>query len=101
MAADGNRLSIFNLQGSLADICGGVLVCSWKSLSRLCLDVFLNMTNMNVPFLPHATKIHFVSCKHEMLRADISSGYGVAYLLWCCLPRLLFSSLYLIQKVET
>lgn len=62
--------------------------------------MFLNMHNLDMPFVRCATEVGYVRCMREMLRTDILFESDVVDLSHGCLPRS-FSSVYLIREVST
>lgn len=68
---DGNTLSIFGRQGRSRDTCVGTFARQWKWLSRSCPDVFLNMPEVNMPPVCHATEVEYVCRMREVFFADV------------------------------
>lgn len=57
------------------------------------------MTDLNMPFVPHATDVEYLRCMRKISRADISLESDVYDLSCCCLLRP-FSSFYMIGNVK-
>lgn len=87
MAVNGGRLSIYDLQGSLMYTCVGAYRRRWRALSKSCLSVFLNMLDMDMPFVRHVTEVVNLSCMREILRPDISYESDIVVLSRWCFPR--------------
>lgn len=100
MTVDGGSLSICERQGRSRDTYVVAYSRRWRALSRSCMGVFLNMQNLDMPFVRYATEVKYVRRIHEMLRTMISSESSVVNLFRCCLSRPI-SSFYLIRKVDT
>lgn len=62
--------------------------------------VFLNMADLDMAFVRHATEVEYVRRMREILRPDILSESDVVNLSRCCLP-CPFSLFYPIREVDT
>lgn len=71
MAVDGGSVSIFDHQRRLRDMCVCACERRWRSSSSLCTGIFLNMPDLNMLFVHHATKVEYVHQMREILRTDI------------------------------
>lgn len=91
---------IYDRQGSSRDTCVGAYACQWRALSGSFQGVFLNMLDLDMLFVCHATEVEYVRHMREMLRTDISSKSGVVNLSRSCLHHP-FRSFYLIGKANT
>lgn len=73
MVVDDRSAYIYDWQGRPRDTCVGAYVCLWRLLSRSCPSVFLNMPDLNMQFVRHASEVVFVGCTREMLRTNMRS----------------------------
>lgn len=66
---------------------------------RSCPGVFLNMPDLKMPFVLHASEVEYVRRMRKMLRKDTSSDSNVVDLSCCCLHPP-FRSSYPIREVD-
>lgn len=73
MAVDGD-MSNYDCQRRLRDRCVGAYARRWRALIKSCPGLLLNMLDLDVPFVRHATESKHGCRMRERLHTNISSG---------------------------
>lgn len=96
---DGDSLSIYGRQGCFRDTCISAYARQWGAESGSCPALFLNMLDLDMPFVHHTTKFKYIRRMCGVSCTDCLSDSEVVDFYWCCLRRP-FRPFVLIRKVD-